>query len=100
MSQENVRRLYGIDDLYEGHEGAAAYWEDLHSPWKSLSIDVERLEAVGNKVVTVLRMREKDERASWSAAGSRTCSRSPTDWSSASTHTTIHRRPSKLRGCA
>ena len=82
MSQENVRRLYeawnrgdlgaaldlmhpdikidysagvfpGIDELYEGREGAAAYWEDLHSPWKSLSIDVERLEAVGNKVVTV-----------------------------------------------
>jgi ketosteroid isomerase-like protein len=82
MSQENVRLLYeawnrgdldaalevmhseikinytagafpGIDEIYEGHEGARKYWRDLRDPWRSLKMHVETLHRTGNRVVTV-----------------------------------------------
>jgi ketosteroid isomerase-like protein len=82
MSQENIRRLYeawnrgdleaaldlmhpeikidytagafpGIDETYEGHEGARKYWPDLRDPWLSLELHVEKLHGTGDIVVTV-----------------------------------------------
>lgn len=59
LMHPNVRIDYtagvfpGMDDAYEGHEGARKYWRDLLGPWRSLDIEVEKLEGSGNKVVTV-----------------------------------------------
>jgi SnoaL-like protein len=127
MSQENVRLLYdawnrgdleaalelmhpeikidytagafpGIDETYEGHEGAKKYCRDLREPWRSLTMRVEALHETGDKVVTVFAF-EKAERASWFAVGLGTCSRLPTDSSRDSTHTETRTRPSKPPGC-
>jgi len=43
----------GIDETYEGHEGAKKYWRDLREPWRSLTMRVEALHETGYKVVTV-----------------------------------------------
>ena len=43
----------GLDETYEGHEGARKYWRDLRSPWSSLSVHVETLHGEGDRVATV-----------------------------------------------
>ena len=43
----------GIDETYEGHEGARKYWRDLRDPWSSLTLHVEKLHGTGDTVVTV-----------------------------------------------
>ena len=43
----------GLDETYEGHEGARKYWRDLRGPWSSLKLDVETLHGAGDRVATV-----------------------------------------------
>jgi ketosteroid isomerase-like protein len=43
----------GVDEIYEGLEGARKYWEDLREPWQSLELEVEEVRASGDKVATV-----------------------------------------------
>ena len=43
----------GLDEAYEGHEGAKRYWRDLRGPWSSLKLHVETLEGTGDRVATV-----------------------------------------------
>jgi ketosteroid isomerase-like protein len=42
--------------IYQGREGYKRFWETFHVPWENLSIEIERLEQVGeNQVLALLR---------------------------------------------
>ena len=43
----------GIDDTYEGHDGALRYWGDLREPWSSLRLEVEEIRERDDKVATL-----------------------------------------------
>ena len=47
----------GLKRVYRGPEGAAELWEDMRGPWEQFAVAVERLEAVGDKVVALVTFR-------------------------------------------
>jgi ketosteroid isomerase-like protein len=44
---------------YRGHERARKFWHQLHEPWESFRIDVERIEEDGDLVLGTVRFRGK-----------------------------------------
>jgi ketosteroid isomerase-like protein len=43
----------GLDEAYDGHEGARKNWRDLREPWSSLSLQVDEIRGDGDTVVTL-----------------------------------------------
>jgi hypothetical protein len=41
----------GLKPVYRGREGAVELWDAMRGPWKQFAIAVERIEAVGDRVL-------------------------------------------------
>jgi ketosteroid isomerase-like protein len=47
----------GIDSTYHGHDGVRRFWETFIEPWERISIEVEEMRTVGDRVVALVRFR-------------------------------------------
>jgi ketosteroid isomerase-like protein len=47
----------GLKPVYRGLEGAVELWEAMRGPWERFAIAVERIEAVGDKVLGLVTFR-------------------------------------------
>jgi ketosteroid isomerase-like protein len=46
-----------LSPVYRGHERAKKFWEQMHTPWKDLRIEVEKIEEEGDCVIGAIRFR-------------------------------------------
>jgi hypothetical protein len=44
----------GLKAVYRGREGAVELWDDIRGPWEQFTLNVKRIEAVGDKVLALL----------------------------------------------
>jgi ketosteroid isomerase-like protein len=47
----------GLKPVYRGPDGAVELWEAMRGPWERFAVAVERIEAVGDKVLALVTFR-------------------------------------------
>jgi ketosteroid isomerase-like protein len=49
----------GLDLHYQGREGMAKFWRQIHEPWESFQIDIEQVDEYERGLVLAVRFRAK-----------------------------------------
>jgi ketosteroid isomerase-like protein len=53
----------GMDRVYPGREGAIRFWEHLRAPWESITMEIDRVVDLGDRVVYLVTFHAKGKQS-------------------------------------